>query len=249
MKPLSLSLLLGKKVRSLRLQRGDSLKELAARAEISRRFLVEIESGRANPSLARLGSLAKALRMDLGELCTLSPASPPHRRIALAGLRGAGKSTLGKLLAKRLGMAFVELDVLIQEDAGISVSEIFELEGPDGYRRRESLALEQWLQSSPEEGVLAVPGGIVHSPSTWERLLGECHTVWLRARPEEHWDRVAAQGDTRPMAGDPGAMDRLRALLNERTPAYRRAEFHLDTRGRRVESCLEELERTLKRIS
>jgi len=244
---LSLSQLLGKKVRSLRLQCGDSLRELAARAEISRRFLVEIESGRANPSLAKLGSLAIALRMDLCELCALTPASPPHRRIALAGLRGAGKSTLGKLLAKRFGMAFVELDALIQEDAGISVAEIFELEGPDGYRRRESLSLKQWLQSSPE-GVLAVPGGIVHSPSTWERLLGECHTVWLKARPEEHWDRVAAQGDTRPMAGDPGAMERLRALLKERTPAYRRAEFHLDTRGRRVESCLEELERALKRV-
>ena len=144
-------------------------------------------------------------------------------------------------------MEFVELDALIQEDAGILVAEIFELEGPKGYRRREAHSLEQWLQSSPE-GVLAVPGGIVHSPSTWERLIRECHTVWLKARPEEHWDRVAAQGDTRPTAGDPGAMERLRALLKERTPAYRRAEFHLDTRGRKVESCLEELEKTLKRV-
>ena len=247
MKPPSLSLLLGKKVRGLRLQRGDSLKELAARAELSRRFLVEIESGRANPSLARLGTLATALELNLSELCALSPASPPHRRIALAGLRGAGKSTLGKLLAKRFGMEFVELDALIQEDAGIPVAEIFELEGPEGYRRREAHSLEQWLQSSPE-GVLAVPGGIVHSSSTWERLLRECNTVWLKARPEEHWDRVAAQGDTRPMAGDPGAMERLRALLKERTPAYSRAEFHLDTQGRRVESCLEELEKALKRV-
>ena len=169
--------------------------------------------------------------------------------VGISGVAGAGKSTLGKLLAKKFEMEFVELDTLIQEDAGISVAEIFELEGPEGYRRREAHSLEQWLQSSPEEGVLAVPGGIVHSPSTWERLLGECHTVWLRARPEEHWDRVAAQGDTRPMAGDPGAMDRLRALLNERTPAYRRAEFHLDTRGRKVESCLKELEKTLKRVN
>lgn len=244
----SISQRLGKKVRQLRLKRGSSLRDIAEEAGFSSRFLVEIERGRANPSLLKLNALAKSLDLELGELCALASPAPSRQPIALVGLRGAGKSTLGQKLAQSLDTVFVELDAIIQAKAGISIAEIFELEGPEGYRRRESIALDRWLQEN-QEGVLAVPGGIVNSAESWERLLEKCCTVWLKASPEEHWNRVAAQGDTRPMAGDPGAMGRLRSLLKERTPAYRRAEIHIDTRRRTPVSCLTELENSLRSTS
>ncbi len=221
---------LGRRVRDLRRQRGESLERLAEQAGLSRRFLVEIEAGRANPSLLKLASLARALRLELPALLAL-PLARPARRLALVGLRGAGKSTVGRALAQILEIPFTELDVWIQEHAGMSNAQIFELEGAAGFRRREEEALEAWL-SRTAEGVLAVAGGLADNPAAWERLLGTCTVLWLRASPQEHWNRVVAQGDARPMRGLPDARARLEALWRERESAYARAHFMLDTTGR-----------------
>ena len=231
---------LAAKVRAARLREGLSLQEAATRAGLSRRFLVEIEAGRTNPSIGKLAALAEAFHLPLRELCDLPTRGAPVKRIALLGLRGAGKSTLGRRLAERLEVPFTELDEVITSIAGLSVAEIFELHGAGGYRRLEAEALEKWL-SQHGEGVLATPGGIVSEPRTFDRLLGSCRTVWLQATPQEHWDRVVAQGDLRPMQGHPEAMDRLRALLEERSPSYARAEIHLDTGSGTPEDLVQHL--------
>lgn len=230
---------LGRRIRARREARGLSLQELAERAGWSRRFLVDAEAGRANPSVGKLAVLAEALGVSLGELCDLPPAGRRPRRFALIGLRGAGKSTLGRRLATELEVPFSELDDWIERRAGMRVDAIFEMEGSEGYRRHEAGALEDWL-SHHGTGVLAVPGGIVHSPS-YERLLRACRTIWLQASPEDHLQRVLQQGDTRPMQGAGDAMERLRAILRTREPAYARADHALRTSGRSVESCLRAL--------
>lgn len=226
----ALQIALGRRVRSLRQAQGLSLQRLAEQAGLSRRFLVEIEAGRANPSLLKLAALAQALHTDLSRLCDL-PLPRPARRIALVGLRGAGKSALGRRAAEALEIPFVELDQWIQEHAGLSSSAIFELEGAAGFRLREQEALEAWL-SRHAEGVLAVAGGLAENEAAWSRLLSSCTVIWLRATPQEHWDRVAAQGDSRPMRGLPDARARLEALLRAREPAYARAHAQLDTGGK-----------------
>ncbi|RMH04714.1 MAG: helix-turn-helix domain-containing protein [Planctomycetota bacterium] len=228
------------RVRRVRHARGLSLQETATRAGFSRRFLVEIEAARANPSIGKLAALADALCIPLRELCDLPGRGVPTHRIALIGLRGAGKSTVGLRLAKELEVPFSELDDLIREKAGLTVPEIFELHGTAGYRRLESEALEEWL-GRHGSGVLAVPGGVVTAPNTFERLLGSCRTVWLEATPEDHMDRVVAQGDLRPMHAHPEAMDRLRSLLEERTPQYQRAEIRVMTSGRTVDEVVTEV--------
>ncbi len=229
----------GRKVRSLRQDQGLSLRALAEKADVSRRFLVEIEAGRANPSLLKMAALARALRTGLKELCDL-PLSRPPKRIALIGMRGAGKSTLGRMLAERLEIPFVELDEWIEQHAGITRSQIFEHEGAEGFRRWEQEALEHWL-SRNAEGVLAVPGGIVENPPALRRLLESCTTVWVRADAEDHWDRVIAQGDLRPIHAHPAARERLEELIAERTPLYARAHHRIDTSGKSPAENLEEL--------
>lgn len=156
-------------------------------------------------------------------------ARPP--RIALIGLRGAGKSTLGKMLAEDLGFPFLELSREIEKLAGCTVNEIQSLYGQNAYRRYERRAVEEAIQIYPE-AVIAVPGGLVAEPATYNLLLSHCTTVWLRAHPEDHMNRVAAQGDMRPMAGNREAMDDLKGILAHRTPFYSKAEMHLDTSSR-----------------
>lgn len=229
---------LARQVRAARARAELTLEETAQRAGLSRRFLVEIEAARTNPSIGKLAALAAALQVPLRELCDLPPSPAPAARVALLGLRGAGKSTIGRLLATRLEVPFTELDRLIEERAGLGVAEIFELHGGESYRRLEREALEHWL-AHHGAGVLAVPGGIVGNAETYERLCRTCRTVWLEARPEEHMARVAAQGDLRPMGDDPNAMERLRRLLQAREPLYRRADLHLRTSGRSPEACAE----------
>jgi len=172
-----------------------------------------------------------------------------HRaqRIALIGLRGAGKSTLGQRLADVLQRPFIELDREIERDAGTSLSEIFLLYGQGGYRRYERRCLERVLESHVS-CVIATGGSIVSEPATYELLRGTCTTVWLRAAPEEHMARVIAQGDTRPMADNPEAMDDLRRILQGRERLYRQADLILDTAGRRPDQSLRELERALKKL-
>lgn len=161
-------------------------------------------------------------------------------RIALVGLRGAGKSTLGARLARERGVPFIELDREIEREAGTSLSEIFLLYGQAGYRRYERRALEQVLDAN-ERCVIATGGSIVSEPGTYDLLLATCFTVWLKAAPEEHMARVVAQGDMRPMAGSEEAMDDLRRILDNRAMLYAQADVTIDTAGKSVEESLAEL--------
>ena len=210
---------------------------------MSRRFLVEIEAGRANPSIEKLAWLAQALRVPLRELCDL-PTPRPEGRIALIGLRGAGKSTIGRQLAEQLEVPFEELDAWIEQHAGASRAQIFEFEGAEGFRHREAEALEAWL-TRHASGVLAVAGGVVENPAAYDRLLEACQVVWLRAEPQQHWDRVRAQGDLRPMQGSADARARLEALWRQREPLYARAQQVLDTSRHSAEDCARKLFTTL----
>ncbi len=168
---------------------------------------------------------------------------PIYDRVALIGLRGAGKSTLGPLAARKLGLPFHELNDLIAEAAGMSVTEVFALYGQEGYRRLEREALERLTDGPPM--ILAVAGGLVSEPDTYERLLERFHTIWLKARPEQHMERVRAQGDERPMAGNPTAMADLRSILTRREAVYARADAIVDTSVGTLRDSLEGLLRAI----
>jgi XRE family aerobic/anaerobic benzoate catabolism transcriptional regulator len=159
-------------------------------------------------------------------------------RIALIGLRGAGKSTLGAMLADRLEMPFLELDRLIEQESGVSLSVIFDLYGQSGFRRLERRVLDQIIERYPRF-VLATGGSLVSEPATFERLLTMCFTVWLRATPEEHMQRVIAQGDMRPMADNRESMSDLRRILDVREPLYRKADATINTSGGTVKESME----------
>jgi XRE family aerobic/anaerobic benzoate catabolism transcriptional regulator len=217
---------LGHEVRVRRRRRGWTLKAAAAAAGLSTRFLAEVESGRGNISVARLAELARALGCRPGEL--LDAEGP--RRIALLGLRGAGKSTVGRLLAARLALPFVELDQRIEEAAGLPLAEVFAVHGETYYRRLEREVLGRLL-SGPDRFVLAAGGGIVNDAETFALLKGGCTTVWLRAKPEEHMARVAAQGDLRPMARRSDALAELKGMLAARSTLYAQADHVVGTSG------------------
>ncbi len=155
-------------------------------------------------------------------------------RVALIGLRGAGKSTLGKMLADDLDYPFVELSREIEKFAGCSISEIQALYGMNAYRRYERRAIEEAIQIYPE-AVIATPGGLVSDAASFNLLLAHCTTVWLRADAEDHMKRVAAQGDMRPMAASKEAMEDLKSILAGRTAFYSKAEFTLDTSAQALE--------------
>jgi XRE family transcriptional regulator, aerobic/anaerobic benzoate catabolism transcriptional regulator len=186
--------------------------------------------------------LARARKLLLGDFRKDSQAR--SKRIALIGLRGAGKTTLGEKLAKSLKRPFVELDREIERESGTSLSEIFLLYGQQGYRRYERLCLEQLLER-PDACVIATGGSIVSDPATYDVLLSTCYTVWLKARPEEHMERVIAQGDTRPMAGHSRAMDDLQRILDSRTELYRQADATVDTSGKSVRQSIAALKHAL----
>lgn len=264
---------LGKRVRALRERRGMARKLLARDADISERYLAQLETGEGNISIVLLRRIALALGVPLTDLLSDSSRSLEHRlirrflerlpehrleevifrlqrdsgtqeavrkqRIALIGLRGAGKSTLGSALAQEMHLPFVELNREIERDAGLSLSEVFMLYGQAGYRRIERRCLERVIQSY-ERAVISVGGGIVSEPETYELLLSNCFTVWLKAAPEEHMARVAAQGDFRPMQGhhQEEAMKDLRRILDARAPLYRKADAVVDTAGQTPEASL-----------
>ena len=198
--------------------------------------------GRSEPELVQARSALAAL---FG-----APASQAARRqrIALIGLRGAGKSTLGRMLAESWKVPFVELNRSIAEVAGCSPGEIHSLYGPAAYRRYEKRALEETIRRHPR-AVIATPGGIVADPATFSLLLAQCYTVWVRATPEEHMGRVLAQGDTRPMAGHAGnaeAMGDLRRILDSRAAFYAKADEVFETSGRTVNESFESLRAQLE---
>lgn len=168
------------------------------------------------------------------------PAESRRRRVSLIGLRGAGKSTLGRRLGEELSMPFVELNRDIEEQSGMPVNEIMALYGQEGYRKLERQALER-VVATADDVVLAVAGGIVSEPETFAFLLRNFHTVWLRAAPEEHMRRVREQGDERPMAGNPKALEDLKSILTSREILYAKAEAVCDTEGKSVEASIREL--------
>lgn len=173
-------------------------------------------------------------------LSTHSPAQLRARRICLIGLRGAGKSTLGAMAGQMLHVPFLELNIEIEEHAGMPVAEVVALYGQEGYRELESQALSRII-ATHDTVVLAAAGGIVAEPDTFKTLLAHFHTIWIQARPEEHMSRVRNQGDTRPMAGNPEAMEQLRSILKSREALYEQAEAQLDTTGKPLHASAEEL--------
>jgi XRE family aerobic/anaerobic benzoate catabolism transcriptional regulator len=166
-------------------------------------------------------------------------------RLALIGMRGAGKSTLGSRLAKDMGSHFVELDNEIEKDTGMPLGEIFSLYGQSGFRAIEKRTLERVLKQN-EPAVISVGGGVVSEKETFDFLLSRCYTVWIKAQPEEHMSRVMAQGDFRPMAANNQAMEDLRRILDAREPLYRKADLLLDTSGTSVEESFATLKAALQ---
>jgi len=167
-----------------------------------------------------------------------------RKRVALVGLRGAGKTTLGEALAAELHCPFIELDREIEREAGISLSEVFLLYGQAGYRRIERRCLERMIETH-REMVMSVGGGVVSEPETYNLLLLNCCTVWIKASPDEHMARVVAQGDFRPMQGNAEAMEDLTRILEARAPLYRKADATIDTSGEAPEQSLAKLRHAL----
>jgi len=236
---------LGRRVRGMRRERSWSQGELAERSGVSTRFLARVESGDGNISVLRLDALARALGTTPSDL--LAPERPPRRLLALVGLRGAGKSTVGPRLARRLDLPFIEIDHLIIEAAGLSLEQLFELHGERYYRQLEREKLHEMLASG-ESAVVATSGGIVNEPATWEMLCGRAVVIWLRAAPEDHWNRVLDQGDRRPMADNPAAMEDLRAILRAREGIYERASLIVDTSHNTPDEAVEIIERRLAEL-
>ena len=231
---------LSQRARLLRQRQGLTLRALAARSGLSLRFLLDVEAGRGNISVRRLADLASALHTTAADLVTAHAEDPAPQVIALLGLRGAGKTTVGRRLARRLKRRFVELDHLIESRAGLTLGEIFSLHGEDYYRRLEDESLTDLL-ASRQSMVVAVGGGLVTSPQTYERLLRDTTTVWLKARTEDYWNRVIRQGDRRPMSQHPQAREALRQLAARREPLYARAELTVDTSAEAVDDVVRRL--------
>lgn len=239
-------LTLGRRVRELRERRGMSRKLLARDSRVSERYLGHLESGAGNISVLLLRRVAAALRVAPGDLLradehdSIEERLIRRKRVALIGLRGAGKSTLGAMLASELQVPFVELNREVARETGLPVGEVIALYGQAGYRRIERKALERVVAAN-ERAVIVAGGGVVAEEEAFGLLLAKCYTVWLRAQPEEHMARVLAQGDTRPMAGNADAMDDLRRILAAREPLYRKADAVVETSGETPEASLAKL--------
>lgn len=247
----------GARVRAIRQAAGWTLKQLAEAAGLSPRFISQLEAGRGNIAIGRLAGVAEALGVDLEELVSgdrdrerllidglLRGRTKRELRrareaveaalaerpllIALLGMRGAGKSTLGAAAAESLGLEFVELDDRIEAAAGLSLGELFALHGEPFVRRLEGKCLEELVKAG-QPAIVALTGGVVANPDALRLLSRHALTVWLQASPEDHMQRVLDQGDRRPMAESEDAMSELRALLAAREPHYRTADVHVDT--------------------
>ncbi len=246
---------LGARVRTIREGRGWTQAELSRRAGLSLRFLADVEHGTGNASVLRLLELGAALEVSPAVLvASMGSATDPVARfaalpgqeqarllthlgretVALVGLRGAGKSTVGRILAERLGVPFVEVDQAVEERAGLSLGEVFEYHGAGHYRDLERAVLEGLLG---RRVVLATGGSVVTDPGAWSTLRARARTVWLRASPESHLARVEAQGDHRPMRGRADALAELRGILTAREALYAGAELVIDTESRAPEAC------------
>lgn len=236
---------LARRVRRLREARKWSRATLAERSGLSLRYLASIEAGDGNVSLLRLEALAEALETTPDQL--IRPEDGHSGFIALVGLRGAGKSTVGPLMARELAAPFVEMDALIRQASGLPLDQLFELHGERYYRRLEREILRRIL-ARRKPSVLAAAGGVVNEPATWQLLRDRSTVVWLKANPEDHWDRVVVQGDRRPMADNPDAMAELRAMLTAREPLYSQAHLVVDTHGRTPEEVVSRVRGGLEQL-
>lgn len=226
---------LGNRVRARRTSMGWTLREIADRSGVSSRFLSDLEAGKGNISVARLADVARALDASLISLLPSEEKQEPV--VALVGLRGAGKSTIGKSLAKHLGVPFLELDARIEKQANLSLGDLFALHGESYYKRLAYDVLLKLLAQN-EPLVIATGGSVVTDPETWQFLKRRTHTVWIKATPEDHWKRVLGQGDTRPMANRTSAMAELRSILSQRSPVYAEASQTIDTSSIRVSEAV-----------
>jgi XRE family aerobic/anaerobic benzoate catabolism transcriptional regulator len=262
---------LGRRVRALREARTMTKKTLAEKSGLSARFLSDVEAGRANPSIGSLNEIASALDVDVTVLVGRAPLSDAHasllgyvsaldeggaraalellrahkldralRPITLLGLRGAGKSSVGEALAERMGRRFLELDRLIEQEAGMTLGALFELHGEGHVRQLEQRVLESSLDKG-RPAVLATGGGVVMNTESWDLLKARSTTVWLRATPQQHWDRVVQQGDMRPMANRTRARSELEALFDMRAPLYERADLVVETSDVAVDGVVERI--------
>ena len=205
---------------------------------MSERFLAQLESGKGNISLRRFADVAQALSVRPGVLLeSASVDCKPNGVIALLGVRGAGKSSVGARLAQLFKLAFIEVDSQIERFAGLTLGEIFALHGEGYYRRLEREVLTE-LFRAPRAMILATGGSIVTDEDNFSLLRENACTVWLQAQAEDHWNRVVAQGDARPMAENPHAFAELRALLARREPLYARAHHAVDTHARDLEQVV-----------
>ena len=261
----------GERVRKLRQQRGATLKRVAQLSGLSDRFIIEVEKGKANPSLTSINRIADALQTSFKDLLpsdndeNTQTSSPSVRQllallknrpdgqvtriltclsayfdgakgshISLIGMRAAGKTTVGNLVARSLKAPFYELDALIEKDTGLSLREIFDLEGENYYRAVEEKVLERVLKKSP--GVIAAGGGLVMNPTSLLRLKLHSFLVWLQASPETLIARVRAGKDERRLSAHPGVRKQLQAILDRRTPHYAQADLILNTTNKSAES-------------
>ena len=275
---------IGAKVSAERARAGLSRKRLAALANVSERYLHQLENGEANPSVGILMRLAQALDFAVGDLFPNTSGGAPssaqrdghanvapwtaltssmslqeqraavpvldqflkdrrraHRGIALLGLRGAGKSTLGQLYSKRHNLPFISITREIETRAGMTLDDLFNLGGADAYRTLENDVAGDICRRR-DRIVLETAGGIAGNNDALDVILASFKTIWLKATPAEHLARVASQGDTRPTQGNARALDQLKSLLAQRETEYARAEFTIDTSGRTPQDCLAELE-------
>ena len=257
---------IGARVRTERAKRGMTRRALAEQCQTSDRYLAQIEGGAGNPSVLVLDAIARALGLDPIDLLPgggavrglrrLPPAqltalmraaekrnrgtAQRARRIALIGLRGAGKSTLGGALAERIEAPFVEIDGMIEQRHGAPLATLFEVYGQSTFRRFERDCLTEVL-SDYESVVIATAGGVVADEETFAQLLEKAHVIWLQASPAEHMRRVREQGDFRPMERNRDAMKDLVTILDARAPLYGRAHATVDTAGKPLAACVEEL--------
>lgn len=259
----------GTRVRHARTAHGLSRRALSERSGVSQRYLAQVESGEGNISIALLARLGRALDWPIAGFLDAAPTDPDfqrmaalwqgadadrrraaldvlaprpdrNRRVALIGLRGAGKSTMGRRTAAALDAPFAELNDVIEKESGLPVADVIALYGQDGYRALERRALQKSL-AEHDRMILAVAGGIVGDEGTFSLLLEQCFTIWLKAAPDEHMQRVRAQGDERPMAGSSDAMGALKAILGAREAQYARSDVTLETSGRTEDETLADL--------
>ncbi|MDH4191069.1 MAG: helix-turn-helix transcriptional regulator, partial [Betaproteobacteria bacterium] len=231
---------LGERVRAWRTEHGMTRRNLAITSGVSERYLAQLEAGQGNISVLLLRRVARAMQLPVENLIREHDSDARAGRIALVGLRGAGKSTLGIKLAEVIDAPFVELDQEVESEAGAALGEVFSMYGQDGFRRFERRALERVLRAH-ERVVIAVGGSLVTDPATFDLLHDNCYCVWLKASPEEHMARVIAQGDMRPFKGRSAAIEEIRRLLKERDRLYARADLSLDTSGKPLRQALGEL--------